>query len=152
MRYIAFLLFYRYCSSIYNFISEPGTDFWCFIIGDTLRLRIQLFFCWCLWESSIKLPSQDPWLNYRARLELIILFISLYVCMSFACVHANHMYAVPTEARRGRQNPRNWSYRELWASMKCWGLNLGLLEEHHVLLNHGTISPAPYLNSYSFIY
>lgn len=46
--------------------------------------------------------------------------------------------SVPLEARRGHWITWTWSYKQLWAAMWCWELNVVALEEKPVLL---TIRP-----------
>ena len=63
-------------------------------------------------------------------LSSLIFFMRMGVLPVY--IHAPHMYLEPSEARRC-QIPWDWSYRQLWAVMWYWELNLGPLEEQPVL-------------------
>lgn len=73
-------------------------------------------------------------------LQFLLLFIFMcffyvYECFSvILCMSVNHMYAAPTETRRGYQILRNWSYRWLWDPIWVLGSNAGPVQEQQVLL------------------
>lgn len=64
-----------------------------------------------------------------------------------ACISMSHMYAMPTEVRKGYQIPRKWSYRQLRDIYGFRNQTLIPFEEQPELLPVG-----PYLQSLSGIF
>lgn len=76
---------------------------------------------------------------------LSFFFHWIYVYEYFACiyVYATPVYLVPTEDRRGCQNPWNWNYRQLWATVWGLGIDPEFSGRASSALTHWATSPAP---------
>lgn len=68
-----------------------------------------------------------------------------YVHGCFTCTWICIMYIVPSEARRGHWNPRNWGYKCCETPHECWELNLGPFGRETRTLSLWAIFPAHYL-------
>lgn len=60
----------------------------------------------------------------------------------FLCMSLHHVWAVPTETRKGHLVPWNWSYSRLWTASRCRESKPSSLKEKTLLLTAET-SPQP---------